>query len=123
MNYYEVYETDRLLCSGSADNCSRELGISRSAFYTLVFQNKDAKVPKYRILEKKSKREKNKRSSYYTVYLKKSQEVIATGDAASCAATLNRSMHSFYSLVTRVRNGQNEKYEIEVETIVSDTKQ
>lgn len=122
MNYYEVYEKNKLLCSGSADACSHQLGISRNAFYTLVFQNKDAKTPRYRIVENKSKREKNKRSNYYTVYLKGSEQVIAAGNAASCATILNCSIHSFYSMVTRVRNGQNEKYEIEVESVVIDNK-
>lgn len=56
MNYYEVYEEDKLLCSGNADSCSQKLGITRNAFYSLVFQNKDAKVPKYRIVEKKETR-------------------------------------------------------------------
>lgn len=119
MNYYEVYEEDRLVCKGNSDACSQKLGISRNAFYTLVFQNKDAKTPKYRIFEQKSKRAKNKRSNYYTVYLKKSQKIVASGNASECAMALNCSVHSFYSMVTRVRNGQNEKYEIEVETIVA----
>lgn len=119
MNHYEVYEGDRLLCSGTSDICSQELGISRNAFYTLVFQNRDAKIPKYRIVEKKRKRAKNKRSNYYTVYLKKSQEIVASGNALVCAKALKCSVHSFYSMVTRVRNGQNEKYEIEIETIIT----
>lgn len=120
MNYYEVYENDKLLCSGNSVACSQEMGISRSAFYTLVFQNKDAKMPRYRIIERKSKRAKNKRSNCYKVYLKGSEQVIAAGSAVSCAAILNCSVHSFYSMVTRVRNGQNGKYEIEVESVLVD---
>lgn len=65
--------------------------------------------------EKRQKGELRK-TTEYTVYLKKTTEITVAGDAATCAAGLNMSMYSFYSLVSRVRNGKNQKYEIEMTT-------
>ena len=116
VNYYEVYENDKLLCSGDANSCADALGISRYAFYSFVFQNRDAKYPKYRIVENKPKRVRRKPTNHYIVYLKGNDDPIASGDAETCAKELGRSIHSFYSLVTRVRNGENEKYIIDIKS-------
>lgn len=114
MNYYEIFEGNDLRCKGTADECAKALCMSRNAFYSFVFRNKDAKSAKYSILEKKSKKAKLRKTTEYTVYLKKTDEIIVAGDAATCADGLNMSMHSFYSLVSRVRSGKNQKYEIEM---------
>lgn len=36
--YYAIYlrKTDELVCSGSAEECAKELGVSMKAFYSLV---------------------------------------------------------------------------------------
>lgn len=121
MNYYEVYtiKDKNLLAEGSAENCAIALGITRSAFYTLVFQNKDAREPKYNILVKKKNKPNRVMTNKYTVYLRATKEKIVEGNAEECAKKMERSLHSFYSLVTRVRNGQNQKYEIDVDSIDS----
>lgn len=124
MNYYEVYTiiNNNLLAEGSAENCAKIMGITRSAFYTLVFQNKDARDPKYKIIVKKKNKPNRVMGNNYTVYLRATKEKIVEGNAEECARKMERSLHSFYSLVTRVRNGQNQKYEIEVESIDDSTK-
>ncbi len=52
------------------------------------------------------------RKQFYTVYLSKTDEIVASGTAAECASALKRTLASFYCLVTRVRNGNLKKYEI-----------
>lgn len=56
-----------------------------------------------------------KRRNYYTVYLRKTDELVASGSAEDCAAAMNQSVDSFYSMVCRVRKGTNRKYEIYIE--------
>ena len=50
--------------------------------------------------------------NYYAVYLKKTDELICSGTSEECAAAMGRSVASFYSMVSRVRNGKNQKYEV-----------
>lgn len=116
-NYYEytVYdlETNKLIVEGSSTQCADALGISRSAFYTLVFQNKDAKKPKYRINIQGTKRKYSNTKSY--VVYDNLRNVLAKGSASECADALGMSVHTFYSTVTRSKKGQNKRYIIESE--------
>lgn len=114
MNNYEIREKGKFICSGTATECSEKLRISRSAFYTLVYQNTDAKKPKYSIVKTNCSRGKNKASNYYTVVKRETSEIVAAGNAEECAKQLNFSVHSFYSMVARVKNGINQKYEVQV---------
>ena len=57
------------------------------------------------------------RRTYYTVYLRKTDEVVAFGDATECAKMLRRSVDSFYCTVNRNSNGRNKKYTIVKERI------
>ena len=53
MRYYAIYErkTDRLLASGSAAFCTRQLGIaSIRSFYCMVGRIRSGKIKKYEIL-------------------------------------------------------------------------
>ena len=52
---------------------------------------------------------------YYTVYKRKNDELVASGTAAECAEQMQVSLHTFYSIVTRVKNGTNKKYEIDIQ--------
>ena len=47
--YYALYlrKTDELVCSGSAKECMAELGISKSAFHTLVCKSRSGKIKKW----------------------------------------------------------------------------
>lgn len=53
-------------------------------------------------------------SNYYVIYDRKTEEVLASGYANECAEQLNMTMHSFYSMVSRVKRGTNVKYEVEI---------
>ena len=52
-------------------------------------------------------------NSYYIIYNKQNDEIITTGYAKECAIYLNMTLPSFYSMVTRAKKGDNNKYEIE----------
>ena len=53
---------------------------------------------------------------YYAVYLKKNDQLLASGNSRECQRQLGlASRASFYSLVTNVKKGKNQKYEILVE--------
>ena len=49
---------------------------------------------------------------YYAIYLRKTDELVCCGTSEECAAAMNRSVDSFYSMVSRVRKGTNRKYEV-----------
>ena len=110
---YTIYdlETNKLIVEGSSNQCADALGISRCAFYTLVFQNQDAKSPRYKIDIKGEKRKYSK-SKGYIVY-DNLRNVLAKGSASECAEVLGMSVHTFYSTVTRSKKGQNRRYIIE----------
>ena len=48
----------------------------------------------------------------YTIYLNKTDEVVAFGSSRECAKALGMSRDSFYSMVSRVKKGKNRKYSI-----------
>lgn len=53
--------------------------------------------------------------NYYTVYDKKTDEIIASGNARECANQMHRSVESFYCTVSRNRRGIYSKYVVVVE--------
>ena len=58
----------------------------------------------------------NKANSFYTVYLRKTDEIVASGTAVECAAKMNKSVNCFYSLVSKNTKGKQKKYVVVVET-------
>ena len=54
---------------------------------------------------------------WYTIYLRKTEEVIASGRGVQCAQALGMSMGTFWCTVSRCRSGKNRKYEIMIEDI------
>ena len=61
---------------------------------------------------------------YYTVYLNKTDEIVAVGDAEECQKQLGKtSLASFYSLVSKNRLGVQKRYTILQEPIAQDEEQ
>ncbi len=58
----------------------------------------------------------NKSSYYYTVYLRKTDEIVVSGTAVECAEKMKKSLNCFYSLVSKNRKGKHKKYVVVVET-------
>lgn len=54
------------------------------------------------------------RSNYYVIYDRKTEGILASGYAEECVEQLNMTMHSFYSMVSKVKSGTNVKYEVEI---------
>lgn len=58
---------------------------------------------------------------YYTVYLNKTDEIVASGNAEECAKQLSKkSLASFYSLVSKNRVGVQKRYTVVTEPIEFD---
>lgn len=55
--------------------------------------------------------------NWYVVYDKKSDSILVTGYAEECARSLGMTLHSFYSLVSRVKKGTNNKYEVSIDNL------
>ena len=53
---------------------------------------------------------------WYTVYERKSEQILVSG-GAQCAKALGMSINTFWCTVSRCRSGKNRKYEIEIEDI------
>lgn len=54
-------------------------------------------------------------SKYYTVYLRKTDEVIASGTSKECARILKKSVNGFHSMVSKNLKGKQNKYDVIVE--------
>ena len=52
---------------------------------------------------------------FYVVRLRKDDSVIACGNSLQCAKAMGMNLESFYSTVTRCRNGTNRRYLIDIE--------
>lgn len=63
---------------------------------------------------------KEKPRKLYSVYLRKTDEIVAFGTARECAARLGMTLSSFYPTVSRSQSGQQRKYEIISEEIGGD---
>lgn len=55
---------------------------------------------------------KGNKKQYYTVWLSKTDQIVATGTAEECAEQLGMTKASFYSLVWRAREGMRKKYTV-----------
>ena len=52
---------------------------------------------------------------FYIVYLTKDDSIVATGSAKECAKQMgHKDVHSFYTLVKRVRSGECKTHEITI---------
>ena len=51
--YYTVYlsKTDTIVASGTADECVKQLGITKSSFYRIVSMARDGISKKYTVLQ------------------------------------------------------------------------
>lgn len=54
---------------------------------------------------------------YYTVYDRKTDEILASGTARECAYALDMTMGSFYTAIARTRNGERQRYRFLIENI------
>lgn len=54
---------------------------------------------------------------WYTVYERKSEQILVSGGGVQCAKALGMSMNTFWCTVSRCRSGKNRKYEIMIEDI------
>ena len=52
---------------------------------------------------------------YYTVYLNKSDKVVAFGRSEECAAMLGLTMQGFYSILYHCRNCENPMYAVVID--------
>lgn len=50
--------------------------------------------------------------TYYTVYLRENDEIVAFGTAEECAKMMNKTEGNFKSLVSKTCKGKNRKYEV-----------
>lgn len=57
---------------------------------------------------------------YYTIYLEKTDEIVAFGTGEECARMLKKTMNNFRCLVSRSVSGENKKYLIVKENVPSD---
>lgn len=58
---------------------------------------------------------------YYSVYLRKTDELVAFGPAANCAKMLGlKNVDVFYRTMNAVRKGRNKKYEFYSEPLYSE---
>ena len=55
--------------------------------------------------------------NWYTVYLRETEEIIASGTAKQAAAALGVEIGSFYTAVTRSRTRKNYKYDFVIEDV------
>lgn len=54
---------------------------------------------------------------YYTIYLRKTDEVIAHGTSRECAEAMGKKLNCFHSMVSKTLKGKQNKYDVLVETL------
>lgn len=57
---------------------------------------------------------------FYTVYLKRTDEIVASGSSICCAKQMNKSLNGFHSMVSKNTKGKQNKYEILKENVSPD---
>lgn len=57
---------------------------------------------------------------YYTVYLKKDDEIVVSGTARECARYMNKSLNGFHSMVSKNTLGVENKYTVLKEKVLMD---
>lgn len=50
--------------------------------------------------------------TYYTVYLKRTDEIVCCGTASECAKAMSKTINGFYSMISKNNRGKHHKYEI-----------
>ena len=62
-----------------------------------------------------------KKIYYYTVYLAKTDEIVASGTSKECAKELGKSLNNFHSTVSKNKLGKHKKYSILKEILFIDS--
>ena len=62
----------------------------------------------------------SKELPYYTVYLSKTDNIVASGTAKECAHQLRKSINGFYSMVSKNTLGIHKKYSFVKEKVIID---
>ena len=57
---------------------------------------------------------------FYIIRSRSDDSIVAVGSAVECAARMRLTLNSFYTIVSRCRNGKIDKYEVDVEMEDSD---
>lgn len=138
-----LHETGELVCAGTSSECADMLGLPSVAIFRNMVRNSNSeKVWKWIITSvpyasvspdltpipptnnsasarmfrhKKPREPKPPRdnSLWYSVYLKKTDELICSGTASDCAKALGMKSYTYFHILThKVRKGANKKYEI-----------
>lgn len=50
--------------------------------------------------------------TYYTIYLRDTDEIVASGTARQCAEQMNTSINCIYSIVSKTTHGIRNKYDV-----------
>ena len=58
----------------------------------------------------------NHGKKYYTIYLKSTDEIVASGTASECASQMNKSLNCFHSTVSKTLKGKHNKYVIVIDS-------
>jgi hypothetical protein len=118
MQHYTVFDAaGKQIASGTSRECAEAMGVAIEGFRRARGNCMIGDCKKYKIVSEKPPQKSGNYGSrrYYTVYLNKTDEVIAFGNARECAEMMGTSLGSFYSTISRARRGEIAKYSIEVE--------
>ena len=115
---YRIYlnETNELIASGLRKECIKQLNMDPVQFDNLVNNVTRGRSRKYRIdREDNDAHDIYMPINYYTVYLNKTEEIIASGTAEECARQLNTTTGVFYCIKSRAMSGKIKKYSVVTE--------
>ncbi len=113
--FYKVYDiaTETLVAQGPAEECAKQLNITRNAFYSMVFRMKSNRRARFRIDIKGKYIPKNNRY-IYAIENRKTKMPVINGTARECAAGLSISLRYFYDLISRTKRGLDNRYNITI---------
>ena len=105
-----------LVAQGTAEQCAKDLGICLATFYRRQWR-KIGGYDAYEVIEptRSARHPRRKRRMIYTIFRAGTYDVVVTGTAQQCAATLGIQVKSFWTTLANISAGRYHQYDYQRE--------
>ena len=105
-----------LVAQGTAEQCAKDLGICLATFYRRQWR-KIGGYDAYEVIEptRSARHPRRKRRMIYTIFRAGTDDVVVTGTAKQCAATLGIQVKSFWTTLANISAGRYHQYDYQRE--------
>lgn len=105
-----------LIAQGTAEQCAKDLGICLATFYRRRWRTIGG-YDSYEVIAstRRAPYPRRKRQMVYTIFRAGTDDVIVTGTAQQCAATLGIQVKSFWTTLANISAGRYHQYDYQRE--------